>query len=104
MRARVLARAQRDHACPSAQRLGGPLFVVFPKRPDPPPTPLPPYYWALLQILVQAIPTDTEKEKLLAYKGDVEQLGEVDQYFLEMIPIPRLEQRIKVINRPPPKP
>jgi len=48
-----------------------------------------------LEVLLGAVPTPQEVEKLLAYKGDLDNLGQVEQYFLAIIPIPRLEQRIK---------
>jgi hypothetical protein len=48
-----------------------------------------------LEVLLGAVPTPQEVEKLLEYKGELDNLGQVEQYFLEIIPIPRLEQRIK---------
>lgn len=47
-----------------------------------------------LQTLSRAVPTTKEINDLKAYKGEREVLGKVEQYFLEIMHIPRLEQRI----------
>ncbi|KAK3276971.1 hypothetical protein CYMTET_14994 [Cymbomonas tetramitiformis] len=47
-----------------------------------------------LQTLSRAVPTTKEMTDLKAYKGEREVLGKVEQYFLEIMNIPRLEQRI----------
>lgn len=48
-----------------------------------------------LEMLSQAVPTSAEVEKLIAFPGEIGTLGLVERYFLEIIPIPRLEQRMK---------
>lgn len=47
-----------------------------------------------LNVLQQAIPTREERNIVKNFKGDVELLGQVELYFMEVMDIPRLEQRI----------
>jgi len=47
-----------------------------------------------LQVLSRAVPTSTEIQQVQGYKGDVELLGSVEKYFLEVLTIPRLGPRI----------
>ena len=47
-----------------------------------------------LNILALAVPTTEEMTLLRNYKGDRAELATVEQYFLQVMPIPRLTQRI----------
>ena len=47
-----------------------------------------------LNILALAVPTTEEIGLLKAYQGDKKQLATVEQYFLQVMPIPRLSERI----------
>ena len=50
-----------------------------------------------LHVLSRAVPTAEELEKLQAYDGDKALLRSVEQYFLEVGPIPRLARRIRAL-------
>ncbi len=50
-----------------------------------------------LHVLSRAVPTAEELKKLQAYDGDKALLGSVEQYFLEVGPIPRLARRIRAL-------
>ena len=50
-----------------------------------------------LHVLSRAVPTVEELKKLQAYDGDKALLGSVEQYFLEVGPIPRLARRIRAL-------
>ena len=50
-----------------------------------------------LQVLVHAIPTDAERDLLRAWSGDRSQLATVEQYFVEVMDIPRLKERIAAL-------
>ena len=50
-----------------------------------------------LHVLSRAVPTTEELKKLQAYDGDKALLGSVEQYFLEVGPIPRLARRIRAL-------
>ena len=50
-----------------------------------------------LHVLSRAIPTADELKQLQSYDGDKTLLGSVEQYFLEVGPIPRLARRIRAL-------
>ena len=50
-----------------------------------------------LQVLINAVPADSEVELLRAWQGDRTQLAAVEQYFLEIMDIPRLKERIAAL-------
>jgi hypothetical protein len=50
-----------------------------------------------LQVLVHAIPADGERDALRAWSGDRSQLATVEQYFMEVMDIPRLKERIAAL-------
>ena len=50
-----------------------------------------------LNILALAVPTTEEMTLLRNYKGDRAELATVEQYFLQVMPIPRLTQRINAL-------
>ena len=47
-----------------------------------------------LHVLKRAVPTEQESTKLRNYSGDKSKLGQVELYFMEVMSIPRLENRI----------
>ena len=47
-----------------------------------------------LHVLKRSVPTEQEATKLRNYSGDKSKLGNVELYFMEVISIPRLENRI----------
>ncbi|KAJ3699040.1 hypothetical protein LUZ61_002745 [Rhynchospora tenuis] len=47
--------------------------------------------------LVKFCPTKDEVEKLRSYKGDVEKLGKCEQYFLEIMKVPRFEPKVRIL-------
>ena len=53
-----------------------------------------PFSLEQLHVLKRSVPTTEEATKLKAYSGDKKKLGSVEQYFMEVISIPRLENRI----------
>lgn len=44
------------------------------------------------------LPTKEEMDPLMDYHGDVSSLGKPEQFFLELIKIPRLPERLQVCN------
>ncbi|KAJ4792637.1 Formin-like protein [Rhynchospora pubera] len=47
--------------------------------------------------LVKFCPTKDEVEKLRSYKGDIEKLGKCEQYFLEIMKVPRFEPKLRIL-------
>ena len=54
-----------------------------------------PFSLEQLCVLKRSVPTEEEANKLRAYSGDKTKLGKVEQYFMEVMSIPRLENRIE---------
>ena len=50
-----------------------------------------------LHVLKRSVPTDQEATKLRNYKGEKAKLGQVELYFMEVMSIPRLENRIDAL-------
>ncbi|XVE97339.1 hypothetical protein REPUB_Repub03eG0011100 [Reevesia pubescens] len=49
-----------------------------------------------LENLIKFCPTKEEMELLKGYNGDMENLGKCEQFFLELIKVPRVESKIRV--------
>ncbi|KAK8566561.1 hypothetical protein V6N13_002263 [Hibiscus sabdariffa] len=50
-----------------------------------------------LENLIKFCPTKEEAELLKGYKGDTDKLGKCEQLFLELIKVPRIESKLKVL-------
>ncbi|XP_042378164.1 formin-like protein 18 isoform X1 [Zingiber officinale] len=51
-----------------------------------------------IENLIKFCPTKEEMELLKAYNGDIENLGKCEQYFLELMKVPRVESKLRVFS------
>ncbi|XP_076924982.1 putative formin-like protein 15b [Bidens hawaiensis] len=49
-----------------------------------------------VETILKFCPTKEEKEQLKNYAGDVEKLGKCEQYFLELMKVPRIEAKLNI--------